>query len=112
MKTDITKQLIQGLPKHSSPRELLIQVLEASIELVSLPDNDFSWSSWADEDAAKTELELLLHSLRAGALPDKLHIAVLFAPTGPLQELSLSSGWANTFLKVAAKFDEAEARLW
>jgi hypothetical protein len=33
---------------------------------------------------------------------------VLFAPTGPLQELSLSSGWADDFLKLASRFDATQ----
>ncbi|WP_161599681.1 hypothetical protein [Pseudomonas arsenicoxydans] len=48
-----------------------------------------------------------LHRLLQG-----LNVAVLFAPTGPLQELCMSSGWAETYLKVAGKFDEVERLLW
>lgn len=36
---------------------------------------------------------------------------LLFAPTGSLQEVSLSSGWAETFLKVAERYEEVEATL-
>jgi len=107
-----TEQLVRGSTQHNSPLELLIHVLEASIELVSLPENDFCWSLWSDRDEAKAELEGLINSLRAGVLPERMRFAVLFAPTGPLQEVSISSGWANTLLKVADKFDEAEAQLW
>ncbi|HEX8181606.1 MAG TPA: hypothetical protein VF525_18845 [Pyrinomonadaceae bacterium] len=34
---------------------------------------------------------------------------VLFAPTGPMQEVSLSSGWGEEFLALAERFDEAMA---
>jgi hypothetical protein len=54
----------------------------------------------------------LVSTLKSGVLPERLKFAVLFAPTGPLQEVSLSSGWAKTFLKVADKYDEVEALLW
>lgn len=107
-----TEELVRGSTQHNCPLDLLIHVLEASIELVSLPENDFCWSFWSDRDGAKAELEGLINSLRAGVLPERMRFAVLFAPTGPLQEVSLSSGWANTFLKIADKFDEAEAQLW
>lgn len=40
------------------------------------------------------------------------HDSVLFAPTGPIQEVSLTSGWANPFLKVAERFDNAEKSPW
>jgi len=112
MEMNRTKQLVRGSTQHNNPLELLIYVLEASLELISLPENDFCWCFWADSDEAKAELEGLINSLKAGVLPARTHFAVLFAPTGPLQELSLSSGWAETFLKVASKYDEAEARLW
>lgn len=112
MNHDRTRQLIHGKINRDDPAESLTHVLEAAIELVSLPDNDFSWSSWEDEGQAKAELLGLLSVLRSGKLPRKLDVSVLFAVTGPLQELSLSSGWANTFLKVADKYDEVEALLW
>jgi hypothetical protein len=36
-------------------------------------------------------------------------IEVLFAPTGPIQEVSMSSGWSREFLRLAERFDEAYA---
>lgn len=106
------RQLIQHGVDASQPREALIQVLLAVQELLALPDNDFSWSGWMDSSQALAEIEGLLQTLRKGSLPPHLEVAVLFAATGPLQELSLSSGWAETFLKVAEKFDEVESVLW
>jgi hypothetical protein len=50
--------------------------------------------------------------LEAGQLPHKLELAVLFAPTGPMQEVSLSSGWAQEFLALAARFDAAAQRVY
>ncbi|MCP3433641.1 hypothetical protein [Stutzerimonas stutzeri] len=90
----------------------LIHVLESAIELVSLPDNDFCWSSWESEQEAKQEMLALIGSVKAGVLPEKLKIAVLFAPTGPLQEVSMSSGWADAYLKIADRYDEVESILW
>jgi hypothetical protein len=34
---------------------------------------------------------------------------VLFAPTGPIQEVSISSGWGEAFLSLAERFDAAMA---
>lgn len=106
------RQLLQEGINHETPIESLIHVLEAAIELIGLPDNDFCWSSWEDEAQAKGELLGLISVLKSGGLPNRLDVAVLFAVTGPLQELSLSSGWANTFLKLADKYDDVEALLW
>ena len=112
MSLDRTKRLIHGELNQEFPIESLIHVLEAAIELISLPDNDFCWSRWEDEEQAKSELLGLVSTLKSGVLPERLKLAVLFAPTGPLQEVSLSSGWAEPFLKVAEKYDEVEAVLW
>ena len=83
----------------------LIKVFEDAAFAISQPDNDFSWSGWTDEAAAMAEVNEILAKLRTGKVPDRLQMEVLFAPTGPLQELSLSSGWADDFLKLAARFD-------
>lgn len=106
------RRLLEHGINANQPREALIQVLEAVQDLVSLPDNDFSWSAWEDSGEALVEIELLIQYLRQGWVPAQAKVAVLFAPTGPLQELSLSSGWAEAFLKVAEKYDEVEAVLW
>jgi hypothetical protein len=43
-------------------------------------------------DAALREVDELSAEVRAGG-PVPFELGVLFAPTGPLQEVSLSSGW-------------------
>lgn len=112
MNLDRAKQLIHEGIDRDNPTESLIHVLESAIELISIPDNDFCWSSWSSEQEAKKEIQSLISIVKNGALPEKVKISVLFAPTGPLQEVSLSSGWAEAFLKVAEKYDEVEALLW
>ena len=84
----------------------LAAVLAEARRLVSRPDNDFAWSGWADASAAIREIEAMLLLLHNGILPDRTELKVLFAPTGPLQEVSLSSGWADEFLTLARSFDE------
>ena len=108
---DRTKQLLSQ-PDATDPRVSLANVLRSAAELLSLPDNDFAWSSWADQAAAVAEIEAMLALVEAGELPDRTSIAVLFAPTGPIQEVSLSSGWADAFLKLAERYDRAALLLW
>lgn len=112
MKLERVRYLLDLNPGDLSPMELLALILEASIELVSIPGNDFCWSYWADESEAVQELQSLLDLLKAGTLPERLRLTVIFAPTGPLQETSMSSGWAETYLKIADRFDQVEALLW
>jgi hypothetical protein len=85
----------------------LISVFEEARELVAAQGNDFSWSSWAGHEDAVEELDVILTALRSGVFPEEPSMAVLFAPTGPMQEVSLSSGWGGKFLALAERFDEA-----
>jgi hypothetical protein len=106
-----TKQLLSQ-PDTEDARVLLKEVLRSAIELLSLPDNEFAWSSWRDKGAAIAEIEGILALVEAGELPERSSVSVLFAPTGPIQEVSISSGWGEAFLKLAERYDRAEQRLW
>jgi hypothetical protein len=107
-----TKALLSTQPDASNPRGLLSDILHAAIELLSIEDNDFAWSSWSDQRQAVEEVSALLSQLEADNLPDRGDVAVLFAPTGPIQEVSISSGWGETFLRLAERYDYAEKLLW
>lgn len=91
-----------------SDREELIAVLEDAKRLVTVPGNDFAWSSWQDAEEALAELDAQIAMVRAGDRSKRLDLRVLFMVTGPLQELSLSSGWGDAFLKLAERFDRVE----
>jgi len=71
--------------------------------LLSMNGNDFSWSSWMDQYHAIDEIDDIIKELETGSLPP---IHILFAPTGPIQEVSLSSGWGDEFIELARRFDE------
>ena len=80
----------------------LISVLQETRALLALPTNDFSWSSWPDQAAALREIDSIIHQLQSGIVQN---MAILFAPTGPIQEVSVSSGWGQEFLALAERFD-------
>jgi hypothetical protein len=86
-------------------RDSLIDVLEEAKRLIAIPGNDFAWSSWRDKKEALSEIDVHIAKVRLGDHVTNMHLDVVFAPTGPLQELSLSSGWADEFLKLASRFD-------
>jgi len=71
---------------------------------LALEGNDYSWSSWEDQKDALSEIDSIITELENGSFPD---IRILFAPTGPIQEVSLSSGWGDEFLELAYRFDQA-----
>lgn len=86
----------------------LTKILSETREYLARPDANFDWSSWPDQETALAEIDGALARLRDGHLPTML--AVLFVATGPIQEVALSSGWGNEFLKLANRFDECAAR--
>jgi len=81
----------------------LIDVLKEARALLALEGNDFLWSSWRDQNQAIAEIDSIITALENGSIPE---IGVLFAPTGPIQEASLSSGWGNEFIELAERFDK------
>ena len=87
----------------------LISVFEETRGLLARPENDFIWSSWRDREDALDEIDQILSALRSGELPEMTTLEVLFAPTGPIQEVSLSSGWGSRFLELSQRFDAAMA---
>jgi hypothetical protein len=89
----------------------LISVFEEARDLLADPDNNFDWSSWSGHEDALKEVDGILSALRRDGLPERLFMEVLFAPTGPIQEVSISSGWGETFLSLAERFDEALAAI-
>ena len=112
MKLDDTTKLLSYPLEGAEPRGVLLDVLRASIELLAIEENDFSWSSWKDSTAAVAEVSQLLAIAEAGGIPDRLTLSVIFAPTGPMQEVSISSGWGEAFLKVAERYDYAVKGIW
>lgn len=98
-------------PDPAARRELA-DALRAARTLLARPGNDYSWSSFGQEDDALKEMDGLIAKVETGKLPTRLHLDVLFAPTGPIQEVSLSSGWGQEFLEVAERFDAAADRVY
>src|SRR5207248_1029200 len=90
----------------------LADVLREAIIWLSRPDNDFAWSSWGNAMEAVLEISAHIAILDAGTLPPKLDLTMLFAPTGPIQEVSISSGWADELLSLSERFDRAVNRAY
>ncbi|HTJ37295.1 MAG TPA: hypothetical protein VL738_29045 [Dactylosporangium sp.] len=85
----------------------LLAVLDDVRALMARDDNDYSWSSFPDAGAALEEIDRLATVVRGGGVPAGL--GILFLPTGPVQEVAISSGWGDEFLALADRFDAAMA---
>jgi hypothetical protein len=87
----------------------LMSILDEVISLISLEQNDFSWSSWSGVQAALDDIEIYREMIGKNDFRCIPALQIVFAPTGPLQELSISSGWGDRFLVIADRFDRAVA---
>ena len=85
----------------------LIAVLREAQEFLAMPGNDFVWSSWDGAEQGIQELNGHIAGVEAGEPVRRIRLETLFAPTGPLQEVSVSSGWGQEFLNMAKRFDTA-----
>lgn len=90
-------------------RTTLQSVLDETRLLLMRPGNDFSRCCWDDAEDAVSDLTSLAADLEARLVPRQALI-VLFGPTGPLQEISARSGWAEEFIGLNERFNEALAR--
>ncbi|MFC5456539.1 hypothetical protein [Prosthecobacter fluviatilis] len=90
-------------------KEELLNVLKETRELMVLPENDFVWSGWDGIAEALEEFDALVADVESGRRCDLMRLSVLYAPTGSIQEVSISSGWGREFCDVAARFDAALA---
>ncbi|MGH2942233.1 MAG: hypothetical protein ACRDLN_05620 [Solirubrobacteraceae bacterium] len=91
-------------------RAELIAVLGTVHELLARPDSDFTWSSWHDTADALAEVDGLIAELRGGSVP-AYGVACVFMATGPLEEVSASSGWGDAFVELASRTEAALAVL-
>lgn len=86
-------------------RDVVLTILRDTRLLLARPENDFAWSSWENAEVALREIDALIASVSDGALPDRRQLAMLFAPTGPIQKVSINSGWSEMFRELAERLD-------
>jgi hypothetical protein len=63
--------------------------------LLARDENDFAWSRWNDSKVALADFDAVVASGNTQKL------LYFLAPTGSLQEVSLSSGWGEEFVQIA-----------
>ena len=90
--------------------EALARVLDDLVEIVGGAEQDTTWAArWDTGGEMIRELRDLAERLGRGDASALGELDLLFLPTGPLQEVSISNGWADRFLVLAGRFDRARA---
>ena len=95
----------------STDKQMLLDVLRDAKVLIKRPDNDFVWSHRGSQSEALAEIQEMEEQIANNDFSRLYELELLFAPTGSMQELSLSSGWADEFLSLANRFDTVLRRL-
>jgi hypothetical protein len=82
----------------------LKSILERTIELLAKSEAS-DWTTFTPEEVAQ-DLARASRAIETGTTIDKDKLAMHFTPTGPLQEIAMSNGWADEYLKLAEEFDQ------
>jgi hypothetical protein len=69
------------------------------------------WSGYDRVDDVVSDLTDPISRLAKGDLSRWTDLEILFAPTGDLNEISISNGWSGWFLDLARRFDDLAMRL-
>jgi hypothetical protein len=86
----------------------LVAALERTVERLASSE-DSPWTPWSAAEV-REELDAVLLAMRQGGRPDEATLRLLFAPTGPVQELSMANGWAEEMLRLAEVVDASMNR--
>ena len=87
----------------------MINELIKIIELIKNKISDSSDVTWTQYETAKEfrdDLDRYVARLKINDKSCLEHLNVLFAPTGSLQEHSISNGWSDEYLRLAEQFDK------
>ena len=106
------KRIFETHPAKDWPnRMVLYSVLATTKSLleVASPEDSFFGHNAADSVKIIDSAILYFHDPDNSDYPEDL--VLLFAPTGALQELSMSNGWDKAYLKLSESFDKTISEL-
>lgn len=69
-------------------------------------DSDVIYAGFSNPAQVRTEIENDLPEIEKGNTTILAKYNLWFAPTGPLQEISLSNNWGKEYLMLAEQFDK------
>ncbi len=81
--------------------DMIKSQLNRLIELLESPDVDVTWSSYDNPEQVISDIKTIGNSILCGDIKLIQKMKLLLAPTGDLQEISISSGWGDEFLEIA-----------
>lgn len=67
---------------------------------------DVIWVGYDSPAQLRTEIELNLERVKSGDKEALQKFVTMFAPTSVFQELAISNGWHDEYMKLASEFDK------
>ena len=86
--------------------EEFIAVLKVIRNIVDSPDIDLCWSKYDDLAELLKEIDFYIEQLGKHDGSILKDLSLFFAPTGSLQEISISNGWGEKFIELSMVFDK------
>lgn len=85
-------------------RSALVDLLERTRVLIDASEE----SSWEGLSTAEIgmDLSIAIENLTNGKAIDRDLLRMHFAPTGPLQEIAMMSGWTDEYMSLSERFDK------
>ena len=99
-------RFISLFKKKVLPLERLESIIQEVILFINSDATSMIYTSFDHPFEYVNYLEQLLIKVKSGDIEALNKLKLEFAPTGNLQELSISNGWGKEFLKIAKEFDD------
>ncbi|MHA1191503.1 MAG: hypothetical protein ACTSP9_04315 [Promethearchaeota archaeon] len=84
---------------------IVINVLKKTKAVIKNTNTDVAWSRFESEEEVIAALDKYIEKLLSHDFDNLRDLIIFFAPTGSLQEISISSGWGAEYLALASEFD-------
>ncbi|OPH47269.1 hypothetical protein BC351_12275 [Paenibacillus ferrarius] len=85
---------------------LLVDLLWEVRKLIDSPNTDITWSNYRSVEEVLSACDTYIERLNENDKSVVTELELLFAPTGSLQEISISSGWSNEYIGLSSRFDD------
>jgi hypothetical protein len=82
----------------------IIEVLKILRDKIT-DDSDVAWTRYESPGHLRQDIDKNIELLTTGNLSSLSDLQLMFAPTGVFQEISISNGWGDEFLKISQTFD-------
>ena len=90
--------------RFTSANSLRLREVLAKVKERVDRSEESDWTPFTPSEVS-SDLAAAIARLDEGLSIDGSGLAMLFAPTGPIQEIALGSGWSDDYLTLSSEFD-------